>query len=109
MNAMTTIVDVVAAAPTIENPIDGIVPDFSVFGAEFNTLWKKLFAGLWAGALLFTIANFLIAFAAASTARSSNHPGKTAEARRDVGQAGMWLGGVAAFGVIVTVILALFS
>ncbi|MFC3456319.1 hypothetical protein [Amycolatopsis speibonae] len=29
------------------NPFDGVVPDFGVFGVEFNAAWKKLLGGVW--------------------------------------------------------------
>ena len=29
------------------NPFDGVVPNFTIFGADFNSWWKKLLAGVW--------------------------------------------------------------
>ena len=35
---------VVTAAP--HDPFKGVVPDFTIFGADFNAWWKKLLAGV---------------------------------------------------------------
>lgn len=29
------------------NPFNGVVPNFGIFGAQFNAWWKKLLAGVW--------------------------------------------------------------
>lgn len=29
------------------NPFDGVAPNFAIFGADFNSWWKKLLAGVW--------------------------------------------------------------
>ena len=29
----------------MKNPLDHIVPDFTIFGAQFTTIWQKLAAG----------------------------------------------------------------
>ena len=39
----------------MDNPLDGILPDFSIFGAEFTELWQKLLAGLWGIAILLAV------------------------------------------------------
>jgi hypothetical protein len=30
-----------------QDPFDGVVPNFAIFGADFNSWWKKLLAGVW--------------------------------------------------------------
>ena len=43
----------------MENPLDGVIPDFSIFGAEVTELWQKLLGGIWALAIVASIV-FLI-------------------------------------------------
>ncbi|WP_228839789.1 hypothetical protein [Nocardia farcinica] len=38
------------------NPFEGVVPDFTIFGAEFNNAWRKLLAGIWG--LCFVVVGF---------------------------------------------------
>ena len=42
----------------IENPMDGILPDFGAFGMEFTELWQKLLAGLWGISIIADSAQF---------------------------------------------------
>ena len=34
-----TITDALTMVPTIDNPLNGILPNFSIFGVEFTSLW----------------------------------------------------------------------
>lgn len=94
-----------AAVPAIDNPIDGIVPDFTVFGSEFNSWWKKLFGALWAGALIWAAVAFLIAIATAAQSKGG-HPQELAESRKSAAVSGVVLAALAGFGIIVGAILA---
>ncbi|HZC72728.1 MAG TPA: hypothetical protein VE442_18665 [Jatrophihabitans sp.] len=40
-------------AAASKNPFDGVVPNFSIFGADFNAWWKKLLAGVWGLAIVY--------------------------------------------------------
>ncbi|WP_223695361.1 hypothetical protein [Leifsonia poae] len=40
----------------IDNPLNGVLPDFSVFGVQFDALWKKLIAGIWGICIIISIA-----------------------------------------------------
>lgn len=44
-----------AARPVlaVKDPFDGVVPDFTIFGADFNDWWKKLLAGVWAASIIY--------------------------------------------------------
>lgn len=108
MYLIESLTAIAAMVPAIDNPIDGVVPDFTIFGAEFNSLWKKLFAALWALALIYTIARLAVAIAAMSNSKGG-HPQQLAEHRAEAAWAGGALAGVAALGVIVTAILTLVS
>lgn len=97
-----------AAVVAVENPLEGITPDFSVFGAEFDSLWKKIMGAIWALAILWAVVNLVIALA--TMARSQGgHPQQLQESRTSAAWAGVVLGALAAFGVIVGAILAVFS
>ena len=101
---------VAAATPVaMDNPFTGIVPNFTVFGAEFNSLWKKLFAGLWAVVLIWTAARLLMSFMAMSDHKGGGHPQALSEARSDTKKAAFALGGTIAFGAIVSLFFALFG
>jgi len=87
------------------NPFSGLVPDFSVFGAEFTTWWQKLFVGGWAAAIIVACVVLLTSFVKLHKATNNNIPGQADEAKT----AAMWAGGsvvaLAGFGVIVAAIL----
>lgn len=68
----------------MNNPIDGIVPDFTIFGAEFTELWQKIFAGLWGLAVVITIV-FLVLGITKMAQGSSNPQGYKGAARRRCG------------------------
>lgn len=85
----------------MENPIDGLVPDFSIFGAEFTALWQKLFVAVWAGALIISLVFVVIGIAKSSSYQSSGHPSQVSEARSQAKQAGIAFVALAALVPIV--------
>lgn len=87
-----------------DNPIDGLAPNFSVFGAEFTQWWQKLFAALWAIALIVGIVMLLRSLVGMLENRG-NHPGALKESRSSAVHSAVVLGCVAGFGVIVGAIL----
>lgn len=101
----TTATHVAAMAPTIDNPTDGVLPDFTVFGSKFNTLWKKLLGAAWALALIWTVGRLVIALAAMSNSKGG-HPQQLSESRQEAVTAGVAVAAVAGFAVIVGAILA---
>lgn len=42
-----------AAVLAAQDPFDGVVPNFAIFGADFNAWWKKLLAGVWALSIVY--------------------------------------------------------
>jgi hypothetical protein len=40
-------------ALAVKDPFDGVVPDFTIFGADFNAWWKKMLAGVWALSIVY--------------------------------------------------------
>lgn len=93
----------------IDNPITGLVPDFTVFGAEFDTWWKKLFAGLWAFALIVAIGWLIFAILEMRRATGNHVPGQVDDAKNKLAWSAGSVGGLAAFGVIVGAIFAVFG
>lgn len=91
----------------MENPFADLVPDFTVFGAEFTTWWQKLFVGLWAVLIIVVGAFLAIALTQMRRATNNNVPGQADEAKTHV----MWAGGslvaLVGFGTIIGAIFAL--
>lgn len=92
----------------MDNPIDGIIPDFTIFGAEFTQLWQKLFAGVWGLAIVVAIV-FLILGLVSMAQSSSTNPQAYKEGRTRAVWAGVSLGALVALGVIVGAIIAIFG
>lgn len=92
--------------PMIDNPLDGIIPDFQIFGAEFTELWQKVFAAAWALALVFSLFMLLKNVAAMASADEDN-PQKHKKASKAAIVSGCVFGALVAFAVIVGVILAI--
>lgn len=101
-----TLQTLVTAVPAIDNPIDGVVPDFSVFGNEFNSWWERVFAAIWAICIIWALVQLVIALTGMANAKSGSHPQQLQEARHGAIWAGGALAALAAFGVLVGAILA---
>ena len=66
-----TITDVLTMVPTIDNPLNGILPNFSIFGVEFTSLWQKLVAGIWAVGIILAIVFIVVGVTQMAGASSS--------------------------------------
>jgi hypothetical protein len=111
MTTTTALLDLAAALPAaaIPNPLDGVLPDFSIFGAEFNAWWKKLLGGLWALALLLSVAFLIIGLTKMGKATTQQNAQEHAIGRTKATMAGITLASLAGLGVIVGAILAVAS
>jgi hypothetical protein len=98
-----------AILPMIDNPLNGILPDFSIFGLEFTQLWQKIIAGLWALAILGAVIFVIIGVGNMAVATSGSNPGAYKDARNQAMWAGIALGVLAALAVIVGAILSVFG
>ena len=98
-----TITEIIVHA-AIDNPLDGIYPDFSIFGLEFNALWKKVLGGIWAIALVVTVALLIRGLALMGKSDDGN-PQAYKQGRKAAMAAGIALGCLAALTVIVGAIL----
>jgi len=102
--------DVFSAGATvmaIDNPIDGIVPNFGIFGAEFTAWWQKLFAAAWALGLL--VAIFFLLQGVVTMANAGDNPHDYAQGRGRAIKALIGLVLVAAFAVLVGAVLSVAS
>jgi Type IV secretion system pilin len=104
-----TIAVLLTVVPMIDNPLDGILPDFSIFGVEFTSLWQKLVAGIWAIGIILAIVFLAVGVTQMAGASSSGNPAAYKDARTQAMWAGISLGVLAALSVIVGAILALFG
>ncbi len=103
----TSLVQALPAA--VKNPLDGVLPSFTIFGAQFTALWQKLAAGLWGVAIIVAIFWLGRGVLSIAQARQSSHPGALEGAKKDTAHAGMALGGLVALGALVGIILAVFN
>ncbi len=92
----------------MKNPLDGIVPDFSIFGAEFTNIWQKLGAGLWGLAILIAV-GYLAHGILGIAQNRGGHPGHLRESKREAVQAGVALGGLIALAPLVSVFILIFG
>ena len=106
---MHTIMELILIAPMIDNPLDGILPNFSIFGVEFTQLWQKLIAGIWAIAIILAVVFLIIGVGQMAAASSGGNPSAYKDARTQAMWAGISLGMLAALSVIVGAILAFFG
>lgn len=111
MSTTTALIDLAAAMPAaaIPNPLDGVLPDFSIFGAEFTAWWQKLLGGIWAIALVLSVAFLIIGLTQMGKATTQQNAQEHAVGRTKATMAGITLACLAGLGVIVGGILAVAS
>lgn len=92
----------------MENPLDGIIPDFTIFGAEFTQLWQKLLGGVWGIAIVVVIVFLIMGFVKIAQNGETN-PQAVAEGKKQVLWSAIGLGCLVALAVIVGAIIAIFA
>lgn len=92
----------------IDNPLDGLVPDFSFGGTEFTELWQKLITAIWGIAILISIVYLALGLVSMAGASSDSNPNpqQHAQGRKKALWAGVSLAGLAALALIVGAILS---
>jgi hypothetical protein len=95
-------------AAAIQNPMDGILPDFSFGGAEFTQLWQKLLAALWGIGIIVAIVYLIRGLVAMAGASGDMNPNPQAHAQGRAKALGAFISlvGLAALAVIVGVTLS---
>ncbi len=90
------------------NPLNNIVPNFTIFGAQYTAIWQKLAAGLWGLAILIAV-GYLGHGLLGIAQNRGGHPGQLRDSRREAVNAGVALGGLISLAVIVSVFIAIFG
>jgi hypothetical protein len=105
------LISVASHLPTagVPNPLDGVVPDFTIFGAEFNAWWKKLLGGLWALSILVSVAFLMLGLTQMGKATTQQNAQEHAIGRTKATMAGITLACLAGLAVIVGAILSVAS
>lgn len=94
----------------IDNPLNNILPNFTIFGAEFTQLWQKLIAGIWGIAIIVAVIYLILGITSMATASGpSANPIAHAEGRKKALMAAIALGALAALAVIVGAVLTIAS
>ncbi|HWS36854.1 MAG TPA: hypothetical protein VN408_29450 [Actinoplanes sp.] len=107
LHALQTTADVLAAAPT--NPFDGVVPNFTVFGTEFNTAWKKVLGALWALAFAAIAVYCVSATVKFASAKKQGYEHGISESARDLKNGGIAAGLCAGLPIIFSAILSVIG
>ena len=97
-------------ALAIDNPLNNVLPNFTIFGAEFTQLWQKLIAGIWGIAIVLAVVYLILGITSMATASGpSANPMAHAEGRKKAVMAAIALGALAALAVIVGAVLTIAS
>ncbi len=92
----------------MKNPLTGVIPDFSVFGAQFTSIWLKLAAGLWGLGIIIAI-GYLGHGILGIAQNRGGHPGQLRESKKEAVNASIALAGLIMLAVIVGVFLSIFG
>ena len=94
----------------IDNPLNNVLPNFTIFGAEFTQLWQKLIAGIWGIAIVLAVVYLILGITSMATASGPGaNPMAHAEGRKKALMAAIALGALAALAVIVGAVLTIAS
>lgn len=88
------------------NPFDGVVPNFGVFGLEFNSAWKKLLAGFWGLAFILFAFGAIRATLELQSAKRSGYQASVAEHSLSLKRSLVGLGVLSSLGLIFGAVLA---
>lgn len=92
-------------AATDNNPFSGLKPKWTVLGPEFNKRWINIVGAVWAVAIAACGFFLLRGVVSYGQHRGSQHPAQVAEARGEMTNAAIALGGVLMFGLLMGVIV----
>lgn len=104
-----SLITLIPTALSVDNPLNGVLPNFGVFGVQFTQLWQKLLGGVWGIGIVVAIVFVIVGVVQMGAATNGGNPAAWKDARTQVLWAGISLGLLAALAVIVGGILALFS
>jgi hypothetical protein len=92
----------------MKNPLDGVFPDFTVFGTQFTTIYMKLAAGVWAIGIIAAV-YYLGHGIVGMNQNKAGHPGQLREAKKEAVVAGWSLGLLISLASIVTIFMTIFQ
>lgn len=92
----------------MENPLNNVVPDFTIFGAEYTAIWQKLAAGLWGLGILIAV-GYLGHGILGIAQNRGGHPGNLRESKKEALNASIALGGLISLAVVVSVFITIFG
>lgn len=96
-----------AARPLASNnPFDGVAPNFSIFGVQFNAWWKKMLAGLWGLAIIVCAAKLFPAALSMHRSRSVGNAVSLSESSAELKLWGVGTLVVIAAGIIFGAVVA---
>ncbi|GAA1027290.1 MULTISPECIES: hypothetical protein [Amycolatopsis] len=90
------------------NPFDGIVPNFDVFGVQFNAAWKKLLGGVWGLAFVVFAFSTIRATLELQSAKRSGYQTSVSEHSASLKRSVIGLGVLASLGLVFGAVLAVF-
>jgi hypothetical protein len=93
---------------SVDNPLNGLIPDFSFGGTQFTQLWQKLITAIWGISILISIVYLALGLVSMAGASSDSNPNpqQHAQGRKKALWAGVSLAGLAALALIVGAILS---
>jgi hypothetical protein len=90
------------------NPFDGVVPNFDVFGVDFNAAWKKLLGGAWGLAFVVIAFGTIRATLELQSAKRHGYHTSVAEHAASLKRSVIGLAVLASLGLIFGAILSVF-
>ncbi|WP_340687970.1 hypothetical protein LCL61_18450 [Amycolatopsis coloradensis] len=90
------------------NPFDGVVPNFDVFGVDFNATWKKLLGGAWGLAFVVIAFGTIRATLELQSAKRHGYHTSVAEHSASLKRSVIGLVVLASLGLIFGAILSVF-
>lgn len=103
------LISALAVLPAIDNPLDGVLPDFDVFGVEFTELWQKAIAGVWGLAIIAVIIFVIVGALKMGSASNASNVAVYKDAQKQFIGGLIALGVLAGLAVIVGAVLAFFG
>lgn len=97
--------DALYAAP---NPYDGVVPDMTILGAEFNTAWKKLLGAAWGAGFAWAGFGAIRAVLELQRAKRGGYGAQVAENSDSAKASLLTLLALSGLGVIVGAVVSVF-
>lgn len=108
---ITAAIHIHQVVATVDNPLNGLVPDFSFGGTKFTALWQKAITAVWGVGILVSIVYLVVGVVgmAGASGEVNPNPQQHAVGRKKAMYAGIALGVLAALALVVGAILTFFS